>query len=903
VDRNNERVIEKPQGSRRTDEPLAGPPANEVTLQFLRACTGLIVGFQALFLVAHAWLLGPNFTRELLALHLFNVAGGCLGFLATYSRFIHRHWRRVAMAVAGAVVIGAALIAAVAHEREILTYELTLFLTGTGAFLPWEPVWQLVFNVVALAAYAPVAGMRGDPAVIVGWLTVLTSAAIGSIAVALNTRNRHRGAQVVEKLEEEGAQREANIAQLEHIHKQLAQSETELRRVFEASQDTICINSLINGRYIDISKDTLLSRDGGYKREEALGSNNRALRIWAHDEQRERFSAQLRANGVVSNFEADFRLKDGSLLPCIISGSVVTIEDEPCVITVTSDVSRLKQTEHKLIEAREEALAASRAKSEFLSSMSHEIRTPMNAILGMADVLGETRLGKEQRQYLDIMSSNGNALLHLINDILDLAKVESGRLHLDESEFRLDELLQGMAETLRLRAHEKGLELAVRILPEVPLRLVGDQLRLRQVLINLVGNAIKFTQHGEVALSVESDPESPAPGGLRFSVHDTGIGIPPQNLEKIFDSFTQADSSTSRKYGGSGLGLAIGKRLVELMGGRLWAESQPGAGSTFVFTARFGVQPAQSQPEIAPALKLEGVRALVVDDNATNRLIVKEMLARRGASVAEADSGESALRESRRAGIAGQPYQLVLLDCRMPRMDGFEVAQRLRTQAHGPEPIILMLTSDDLHHKLRRIRQLGLKTYLVKPVTSAELYRAIAIAMGSADALKPKPDEQLQPAEPPATERPLSILLAEDSADNRLLIKQYLKRLPYRLETAPDGEVALEKFVSGNYDLVLMDIQMPVMDGYTAVGKIRNWEREQSRPPTPIVALTASALEGDVRNCLAAGCNAHLSKPLKKATLLSAIREATGAAANGAGSDEQAEARPAQLTRITPDSA
>ena len=405
-----------------------------------------------------------------------------------------------------------------------------------------------------------------------------------------------------DKLKQEGARRETAIAELERTHSQLAQSETKLRRVFEASQDTVCINSLVDGRYIDISKDSLLGGDLGYRRDEALGSSNRALRVWASEEQRERFASQLRRDGAVSNFEADIRLKDGSIRPCVISGSVVELDGEPCALTVTSDVSKLKQTERELIEAREAALAASQAKSEFLSSMSHEIRTPMNAILGMADLIGETKLGREQRKYLDIMTNNGNALVHLINDILDLAKIESGRLRLDEGEFDLEELVEQLADTLRLRAHEKGLELAVRILPEVPLGLIGDQLRLRQVLINLVGNALKFTEHGEVVLTVENDPEAHQPGALRFVVRDTGIGIAAQSLDKIFDSFTQADSSTTRKYGGSGLGLAIGKRLVELMGGRLWAESRPDAGSSF-FLHRAIRSAIRSLPDGKPAAR------------------------------------------------------------------------------------------------------------------------------------------------------------------------------------------------------------------------------------------------------------------------------------------------------------
>ncbi len=431
----------------------------EVVVQFLRDGTLLIVVFQGLFFAMNARLLGASFTRYLFVLHLISVGCGCAGFLATYSSLVRRHWRPIAFCVCCAVVICASLITSAAGERDFLTYEMVLLLTGTGAFLPWEPVWQWAFTIVTLGAYAPAAGLHvTDLPVAVGWLTLLTSAGIGHVAVALNAGGRRRVARMFEKLKQEGARRETAIAELERTHSQLAQSETKLRRVFEASQDTVCINSLVNGRYIDISKDSLLGGDLGYRRDEALGSNHRALRVWVSKEQRERFASQLRRDGAVSNFEADIRLKDGSMRPCVISGSIVELDGEPCVLTVTSDVSKLKQTERELIEAREAALAASQAKSEFLSSMSHEIRTPMNAILGMADLIGETKLGREQRKYLDIMTNNGNALVHLINDILDLAKIESGRLRLDESEFDLEELVEQLAETLRLRAHEKGLE-------------------------------------------------------------------------------------------------------------------------------------------------------------------------------------------------------------------------------------------------------------------------------------------------------------------------------------------------------------------------------------------------------------------------------------------------------------
>ncbi len=649
------------------------------------------------------------------------------------------------------------------------------------------------------------------------------------------------------------------------------QNEARMRKIFEACPDTICINSLRDGRFIDINPRF---DQTGYSREEVMNQPAGTLQMWAKPAQFMEFAQELVTRGIVHNREADFRLKDGTVRQGLISGAVIELDGEPCAVTFSSDISRLKRTEQELIAAREAALAASRAKSEFLSSMSHEIRTPMNAILGMADLLAETQLSAEQRRFVATMTGNGNALLSLINGILDLAKIESGRLNLEESEFDLEDLIEHVAETLGMRAHEKKLELTARILPDVPLRLVGDTLRLRQVLINLVGNAIKFTEQGEVALTVAREAAADGAIQLHFSVRDTGIGIAPDMLEAIFQSFTQADSSTTRRYGGSGLGLTIASRLVELMGGRIWASSEAGRGSTFHFVARLRVADGQAAaPERLPYL--EAVRVLVVDDNATNRLIVREVLAAQGAEVSEAASGHEALLDAERARAEGHPYRIVLLDCRMPQMDGFQVARQLKRLPGGPPPIILMLSSEDLNQTLATVRELGIDLYIVKPVRRIELLRAIAAAMG-------RHPSDAKPPQPPSADRAgtngsraLKILLAEDSPDNRQLIQAYLRNHPYELDFAENGQVAVTKFMRTGYDLILMDVRMPVMDGYTAVRKIRRWESQHGRAPTPIAALTASALEEDVRNSVEAGCTAHLGKPIKKSRLLDAIRDLT----------------------------
>jgi signal transduction histidine kinase/CheY-like chemotaxis protein len=550
-------------------------------------------------------------------------------------------------------------------------------------------------------------------------------------------------------------------------------------------------------------------------------------------------------------------------------------ESQAGLETVNATIERKVETRtEELVHAREAALSASVAKTEFLSSMSHEIRTPMNAILGMTELLDETSLNLNQRKYLEVMRKNGDALLILINDILDLARIESGRLALEHGNFDLEELIDNALETLGLRAHEKGIELVARFAPDVPLRLVGDQLRLRQILINLVGNAIKFTEKGQVLVNVTRDRDSASAGSLHFSIADTGIGIAKETIPQIFSNFTQADSSTTRRYGGSGLGLAIVKRLTDLMGGKIWVESDLGCGSVFHFAVTLDVQ-ATSKVEKLPAVAalLPGTRVLIVDDNATNRLILREMLSGRGAQVVEAEDGPSALEELQAASQSGNPFKLMLLDCRMPDMDGFEVAEQVRLK-HNESLTVLMLSSDDLKIKLERARELGLDAYLVKPVRRAAVFEAISTAMERRErphAPEPVPALPSVATSPELSGRQLRILVVDDSRDNRLVIKAYLKSTPALIEEAENGAFAVDKMKSDKYDVVLMDIQMPVMDGLEAIRCIRQWETESKVDRTAIIALTASALESDVRRSLEAGADMHLSKPIKKAVLLATL--------------------------------
>ncbi len=501
----------------------------------------------------------------------------------------------------------------------------------------------------------------------------------------------------VNELSETQEHLRAEIAERELAQRRLQESEQTLRRIFEASLDSITIKRLSDGRYIDVNKAFEVT---GYTREEALGKTDEDLGLWADHAHETAVFEKIRAESQIRNVEADFHTRGGHTLSALVSSAVVELGSEPCVVSITRDISRLKQTERELIAAREAALAASEAKSHFLSVMSHEIRTPMNAILGMADLLWETALNPEQRRYLDTIRNNSASLLNLVNGILDLSKVESGRLILEHADFDLVELAEDVMETLGVRAHEKGLELALRIPRTFPTALTGDPLRLRQILINLLGNAIKFTEHGEVTLTIEAADraqpgESPAappkPEGaaasadagspvgrqlLRFAVRDTGIGIPAERQQAIFSNFIQADSTVSRKYGGSGLGLAIVKRLVELMNGKVTLESRPREGSTFSFSVALELQPAATarSPSLEGMARLAGKRVLVADHSPASRAMLAELLAMAGAEVAVAADGTDALGELARTRAAGQPYDAVVADNRMPEPQAAAIA-------------------------------------------------------------------------------------------------------------------------------------------------------------------------------------------------------------------------------------
>jgi two-component system sensor histidine kinase/response regulator len=540
---------------------------------------------------------------------------------------------------------------------------------------------------------------------------------------------------------------------------------------------------------------------------------------------------------------------------------------------LSHDITQLKDAQKALKQAAEAADAANRAKSDFLANMSHEIRTPLNAVLGMTELVLDSPLTPVQRDYLKLVRESGESLLSVINDILDFSKIEAGKLQLDQTVFDVREFLGDTLKSLGLRAHRKRLELACDIAGHVPDRLLGDANRLRQVVVNLLSNAIKFTDQGEVVLSVQTEPSQNGDVVLHFRVSDTGIGIPADKFGTIFEAFEQADRSTTRKFGGTGLGLAISARLVELMGGRIWVESELGQGSTFHFTARFAkAEESSDRIPIATPELLQGLKVLVVDDNSTNRRILAEMLSSWGMVPKLAASCADALAELRRAAVDGSPFGLVVTDVNMPEQSGFDLVRAAQIEGSLCRGMIVMLTSSDRSEDLDLCRRLGVSTYLIKPVKQSELFNAILQSLGAAHAEEWK---EAAAALPRVASRPLDILLAEDSPINQKLAVGLLERWGHRMTVVEDGRQALEAVQKHHYDLVLMDVQMPELDGLEATQLIRQWERESGSPAVPIVAMTAHALQGDRDRCIASGMDEYLTKPIRSELLFQMVERFT----------------------------
>jgi two-component system, sensor histidine kinase and response regulator len=717
---------------------------------------------------------------------------------------------------------------------------------------------------------------------------------------------RHAREDLERRVDERTAELEQEVADRQRAQEALRESEGRIRLLLDSTAEAI-FGIDRDGNFTFCNPATL--RLLGYERGDALlGNQAHMMMHHSHADGTPYPLAECpivpaRERGEEIHSDSDvFWRSDGTCFPAEFWAYPIRKEGEVVGAVITFlDITERKRAQAALLEAKEAAEAASRAKSEFLANMSHEIRTPMNGIIGMTDLALDTSLTAEQRDYLNMVKSSADSLLHVINDILDFSKIEAGKLELEKTEFEIRDLFRDTLKTLAQRADEKPLEMCARVSPKVPKTLIGDPTRLRQLIVNLVGNAIKFTEEGNIIVDTELETRTGDEVRLHISVSDTGIGIPREKQHIIFESFAQADGSTTRRFGGTGLGLTISRQLVELMGGRMWVESEVGRGSTFHFTCNFqqGTAPPSNQERIAGQV-LPGLNVLIADNNAVNREIFAEMLTSWRMNPTLADSGARALELLETAQGAGHAFPIVLLDALMPKVDGFQVLQRIQSNPALAGAVIMLLSGNRHLVDTERCRRLGVTQCLTKPVGQSELLDAILLALGLGVV-----EERLIEASVPVQEkvkgRPLNILLSEDNPVNQKLAIRLLEKAGHRVTLASTGREALAAWENDGmpgFDVVLMDIQMPEMDGMEATAAIRQREKI-SGMHIPILAMTAHAMRGDKERCLASGMDGYISKPIHPIDLFAEIERCLGATEGSNAMTQNSHEPDEQIDRVS----